>query len=116
MIKTKNFKEGKDGKYRIKISNEVKDILSIAVSNYLMYAAKPHEFFLAEELIEALEQQEIKLWRSEFFLLFSYEVQRFVPETTQNYIAACLDIDEVKRQMVQQKAKGMYQIHRVFND
>ena len=100
MIKTKNFKEQKDGRYKIIIADDLRKILIGRAADYLRsMPTRSYEYFLAIELIEALERETIKLRKSEFFLLFSPQMQKLIPEGTQQYISAVLDLDEVKRQM-----------------
>lgn len=98
MVTTKNFKELKDGRFRLKLSDEIRKILIGTVHAYAVICMKTYEFYLTMELIEALEKPEIKLRRSEFFLLFSHPVIRMIPEPTQIYLNAWLDVDEIKRQ------------------
>jgi len=104
MITTKNFKELKNGRYRLKLTDEIRNILIGALSQHLMICMHTYEYYLTKELIEALQQPEIKLRRSEFFLLFTRHVQVMIPEATQTYISAYLEMDEVKRQMAQQES------------
>lgn len=104
MITTKNFKELKDGRFRLKLSDEIKKILISVLSQYSLICMKTYEYYLTLELIEAMEKPEIKLRRSEFFLLFSVPVQRVIPEATQTYISAWLEMDEIKRQMAQEES------------
>jgi len=100
MIKTKNFKEQKDGRYKITLADDVRKILIGRAADYLRtMPTRSYEYFLTAELIEALERETIKLRKSEFFLLFSPQMQKMIPETTQRYISAVLELDEVKRQM-----------------
>lgn len=104
MITTKNFKALKDGRYRLKLSDEIRNILVGALAQHLLICMHTYEYYLCEELIQAMQKEEIKLRRSEFFLLFSRNVQRMIPEGTQTYISAWIEMDEVKRQMAQKES------------
>lgn len=107
-MKTKNFKLLKDGRYRLILPEDIQAILINALVKYrkesLIY---PHEMMLADEITEALQKEEIKLRKSEFFLLFSKEVQRHVKFETQTYINAWLNLDEVKRQLIQNNRRKL---------
>ncbi len=102
-MKTKNLKLLNDGRYRLNLPEDIRGIFTKALIEYskkhLIY---DHEIMLADEVIEALQKEQIKLRKSEFFLLFSKEVQRHVEAHTQTYIASLLNMDEAKRQIMQQ--------------
>jgi len=56
-----------------------------------------YEQCLIQETMQALQKDEIKLRKSEFFFLFSSNVQIHVEEGTQRYIKALLNVDEIRR-------------------
>jgi hypothetical protein len=107
-MKTKNLKLLNDGRYRLNLPEDIRGIFTKALIDYrkkqLIY---DHEMMLADEVMEALQKEQIKLRKSEFFLLFSKEVQRHVGEHTQTYIASLLNMDEVKRQMIQNNRRKL---------
>jgi hypothetical protein len=107
-MKTKNLKLLDDGRYRLNLPEDIRGILTKALIDYrksqLIY---DHEMMLADEVIEALQKEQTKLRKSEFFLLFSKEVQRHVEANTQTYIASLLNLDEAKRQMIQQNRRTL---------
>lgn len=107
-MKTKNLKLLKDGRYRLILPQ---DIQQIFIDSLIAFRKQPliqaHETILADEVIEALQKEQIKLRKSEFFLLFSKQVQHFVENKTQVYINAWLNLDEVKRQMIAQNRNAL---------
>lgn len=107
-MKTKNMKLLNDGRYRLTLPEDIRSIFTKALIEYrkqqLIY---DHEMMLADEVIEALQKEQTKLRKSEFFLLFSKEVQRHVEANTQTYIHGWLNLDEVKRKMIQQNRRTL---------
>lgn len=107
-MKTKNLKLLNDGRYKLSLPEDIRGILTKALIEYskkhLIY---DHEIMLADEVIESLQKEQIKLRKSEFFLLFSKEVQRHVETNTQTYIHGWLNLDEAKRQMIQQNRRKL---------
>lgn len=95
-----NFKELNDGRYKLILPD---DIVEIFLKAIIAYRKQPliavHEMMLADELFEAMQKEQIKLRKSEFFLLFSSQVQIHINESTQNYVNSWLNLDEAKRQM-----------------
>lgn len=107
-MKTKNLKLLNDGRYRLKLPAEIREVFINALVAYRkQYLIQPHEMMLADELIEALQKEQTRLRKSEFFLLFSKAVQHFVEAETQTYINSWLNLDEVKRQMIQQNHRTL---------
>lgn len=107
-MKTKNLKLLNDGRYKLTLPEDIRGIFTKALIDYrkkqLIY---DHEIMLADEVMEALQKEQIKLRKSEFFLLFSKEVQRHVEANTQTYIASLLNMDEAKRQMIQNNRRKL---------
>ena len=98
-----NFKELNDGRYRIILAEDTRQILIDATNKYRnKLNIHAHETCLADEAIIALSKEVIKLRRSEFFLIFSRGVQEHVEPGTQMYLNSWLNLDEVKRQIIQQ--------------
>lgn len=95
-----NFKELEDGRYRLNLPEDIRQVLIDAIHNYRKSIdVKMHENFLADEAITALSKTIVKMRKSEFFLVFSAAVQCRIDEGTQNLIHALLDIDKVARKM-----------------
>ena len=107
-MKTKNLKLLNDGRYKLSLPEDIRGIFIKALIEYskkhLIY---DHEIMLADEVSESLQKEQIKLRKSEFFLLFSKEVQRHVETNTQTYIHGWLNLDEAKRQMIQQNRRKL---------
>ena len=96
------FKELKDGRYRVRLPPDILHILLEALVKRSKYTHRPaFEQCLLHETMQALQKEEIRLRKSEFFFLFSEEVQLHVETETQRYINAWLNLDEVKRQALE---------------
>ena len=96
------FKELKDGRYRLKLTYDILHILLGALVKRAQSPGLPaYEQCLLHETMQALQKEEIRLRKSEFFLLFSRKVQIHVEEETQQFINAWLKLDEVKRQALE---------------
>lgn len=110
-----NFKELKDGRYRLILPDDLRKILIDATTRYRNQVnIQAHETCLADEAIMALCKESIKLRRSEFFLIFSKGVQKSVEGSTQIYINHWLNLDEVKRQMIQQSRRMVQQRNLLY--
>jgi hypothetical protein len=107
-----NFKELSDGRYRLTVPEDIRQILISALAAHGKdFGLKSHESCLLYETLAALNNEVIKLRKSEFFLLFSQQVQVRVPETTQNYINALLNLDEVKRSETMKLYRERQRVH-----
>ena len=92
------FKELKDGRYRLRLPPDILHILRSTLAKIAQYPYLPvYEHCLIQETAQALQKGEIKLRKSEFFFLFSSNVQIHVEEGTQRYIKALLNVDEIRR-------------------
>ena len=103
-----NFKELKDGRYRLRLPVDVRDGLVKVLVNQSMMNPPIYELCLLQETIVALQKEEIKLRKSEFFYLFSDKIQAKVSPETQHFIMAWLDLDEVKRKMLGPQVRGFH--------
>jgi hypothetical protein len=103
------FKETKNGLYAIKLPDDIKQILKKSlVYSYLNSIGTDYEKALILETVIALDKENIKLRKSEMFLLFSFEIMAPIEESTQNFIRAFLNLDEVIRKLAD-KNRVQYQ-------
>lgn len=108
-----NFKELSDGRYRLTIPEDVRQILINSLTAHgKEIGLRSHEVCLLYETLAALNKEVIKLRKSEFFLLFSEQVQVRVAESTQTYINALLNLDEVKRSETMKLYRERQRVHQ----
>lgn len=105
-----NFKELKDGRYRLRLPVDVRDGLVKVLKNHLHNRMPSYELCLLLETLDSIQKEEIKLRKSEFFYLFSEAVQIKVEPETQQYISSILNFDEVYRKSL----KPQYSIARTL--
>ena len=100
------FKELKDGRYRLRLPNDVRDILYNALMDAFLYDEGPDYLkALLWETAAALMAETIRLRKSECLLLFSEATMRRVNTDTQRFISAWLDLPEVQRRMSEPKRR-----------
>lgn len=101
-----NIKIIKDGRFKLVLPNDVREIFTKALMvNYQIHEGEEPEYYLSliDETVLALQQENIRLTKSQFFLLFDELTQRHVDSFTQQYVSSYLEIDEFKRTLIQRK-------------